>query len=120
MEVKVEVEVKAEVEVEVEIQVRTHVPTPVATQFRIRSDERRERLRELRGIFDLRFPIDDWRTASRFQILDSRLQIGEPEPWRSWRAWRFTSLLDCRTADGGSRVARYELRVPGQHTTRIW
>ena len=43
---KVEVQDKVEAKVEVGIQVPMHVPTPVAAQFRIRSGERRERLRE--------------------------------------------------------------------------
>jgi hypothetical protein len=47
--------VKVEVRVEVEIQAKTRVPTPVATQFRIRSDEHRDVLRETRGILDFRF-----------------------------------------------------------------
>ena len=46
VEVKVEVQVKVEAKVEVEIQAKTHVPTPVATQFKIRSDEQRVLVRE--------------------------------------------------------------------------
>jgi hypothetical protein len=81
------------VAMQVAIQVRTQAPTQRTTRFGIRSDEHRAILRETEGILDLRFPIDDWRTAdseiriagygSRLAGCEWRVRRGRPRSKRS-------------------------------------